>query len=293
MKDDKTVERKDRNLVESYEPKVAVEDAGAQSQSYSVNLQGETGKEWWQGRAVSLLSPLLLLLLWEVASRVGLVRIVFFPPPSAIVGEFFEMLISGILIKHVRISLFRVFAGFFAGTLPAVVIGLTMGLFPFVRKALEPVVAALYPIPKLALLPLIMLIFGLGETMKIVTIASGCFFLVLINTVAGVVNIEPIYLDVAKNYGASRKDFYLTVALPGAMPMIFTGLKLGMGVSLLLIVAAEYVGARSGIGYLIWTSYQTFNLEQMYIGLIMMSFFGYLFTLGLNELERIIIPWKE
>ena len=107
---------------------------------------------------------------------------------------------------------------------------------------------ATYPIPKLALMPLILLIFGLGETSKIFTIAIGVFYLVVINTLTGVLNIEKIYLDVAKSFGASKKNFYLTVALPGALPMIFAGLKLGMGMALILIVAAALSAAQAGVG---------------------------------------------
>ena len=244
-------------------------------------------------RIISIFSPLLLLALWEALVRLHLVNAIFFPPPSAIAGKFADMTLSGVIFGHIKISLLRVFGGFLMGSIPGLLIGLTMGLFPLIRAALDPMVAAIYPIPKLALLPLIMIMFGVGEISKLVTIALGCFFLVLINTVAGVINIDKIYLDVAKNYGASRKDFYLTIALPGALPLIVTGMKLGMGVALLLIVAAEMINAQEGIGYIIWTSYQIFDLEQMFVGLILMAFFGYFFTMSLNELERIIVPWKH
>ena len=168
-----------------------------------------------------------------------------------------------------------------------------MGLSPIVRAAINPMVAATYPIPKIAILPLIMLIFGLGEMSKYVVVAIGVFYLVLINTMAGVMNIEKIYLDVGNNFGASRKDMYFTIALPGSLPLIFAGLRLGWGVALLLIVAAEFVGAKSGIGYLIWQSWQTFSVEAMYVGLIVISVLGYVSSLVLDELERILIPWKS
>ncbi|MFS8639221.1 MAG: ABC transporter permease [Symbiobacteriaceae bacterium] len=243
-------------------------------------------------RLLSILSPLALLVLWEVLVRAGLLDVRFFPPPSQVAVRFLELVADGSLGRHVGISLLRVVLGFTAGAAPAVVIGLTMGLFPLVRALLEPIVAALYPIPKIALLPLLLMVFGVGETFKIVTIALGCFTLVLVNTVAGVVNIDRIYVDVARHFGASRLDFYRTVAWPGALPMIFAGLKLGMGVALLLIVAAEMIGARSGLGYLIWNSYQVWDMAAMYIGLVLLAFFGYLFTMALNELERVVLPWR-
>ncbi|MFO7246629.1 MAG: ABC transporter permease [Bacillota bacterium] len=244
-------------------------------------------------RVLSVASPLLLLALWEVLSRAQLIDTRFFSRPSWILTTFWDLLVSGELVRHVVISLMRVLVGFTVAAVPGVILGLTMGLFRPVRAAVEPIIAALYPIPKLALLPLLLLIFGTGETFKIMTIALGCVLLITVNTLAGVVNIDPVYLDVARNFGAGRRDFYLTVALPGALPVIFTGLKLGMGVALLLIVAAEMIGARSGIGYMIWTSYQIFDLEQMYVGLLLMAFFGYVSTLFINLLERWIIPWKR
>ena len=168
-----------------------------------------------------------------------------------------------------------------------------MGLSPFVRSAIEPMIAATYPIPKLAIMPLILLIFGLGETSKIFTIAIGVFYLVVINTMAGVLNIDKIYLEVAKNFGASRKDFYLTVALPGALPMIFAGLKLGMGMALILIVAAELSAAKAGVGWMIWRAYDMFDIEQMFAALITLSVLGYIFSLLLDWLEHMVLPWKR
>lgn len=244
-------------------------------------------------RLISVASPFAILVIWELLSRFGLLDVRFFSRPSLIAGAFAALTASGELPAHVLVSLLRVLGGFVAGSVPGILVGLTMGLFAPVRAALEPIVLALYPIPKIALLPLIMLVFGPGETFKVVTIGLGCFFLVVVNTMAGVLQIDPIYLDVARNYGAGRRDVYLTVALPGALPMIMAGLKLALGVSLLLIVAAEMIGADSGIGFLIWTSYQVFDLDQMYVGLIVMMFLGALSNFVMNEVEKRVVPWKR
>ncbi|OAT86145.1 taurine ABC transporter permease [Desulfotomaculum copahuensis] len=244
-------------------------------------------------RFLSFISPVIFLVIWEVLSRTNVLDMRFFPPPSAILVTMYHMIISGELWADLSVSLYRILGGFVLGTIPGLIIGLSMGLFKPVRLLLEPLVAATYPIPKLALMPLFMLILGLGDMQKIVTIATGTFFLVLINTVAGVINLDKIYLDVARNFGASRKDYYLTVALPGALPLIFTGLNLGMGMALLLIVAAEMNGANQGIGYLIWESYDIFDLNKMFVAFIMISLLGYIFNVILNEIERWIVPWKQ
>jgi NitT/TauT family transport system permease protein len=245
-----------------------------------------------QERLLSIFSPVLLLILWEVLVQVGILDKRFFPAPSSIVGTFTNLVTSGELWKHLTASISRILIGFAMGAIPALLLGITMGLFRWPRAFFSPMIAALYPIPKIAILPLIMLIFGLGEPSKWVIIAIGVFFLVLYNTMAGVMNIPNIYLDVGKNFGASRAQFYWTIALPGALPLIFTGMKLAAGVALLIIVAAEFVGAKTGIGYLIWQSWQTFSVETMYVGLIVIAVLGYLVSLAMDELEHFLIPWR-
>jgi NitT/TauT family transport system permease protein len=243
-------------------------------------------------RLLSIFSPFLLLILWEVLVQAGLLDKRFFPAPSSIVGTFGQLVTSGELFRHLQASIARIIIGFMLGAIPALIVGVTMGLSRWVRAFLSPMVAALYPIPKIAILPLVMLIFGLGEQSKWVIIAIGVFFLVLYNTMAGVMNIPNIYLDVGRNFGASKVQFFWTVALPGALPLIFTGVKLAAGVALLIIVAAEFVGAKTGIGYMIWQSWQTFSVETMYVGLVVISMLGYLVSLGLDELEHLLIPWR-
>lgn len=244
-------------------------------------------------RIVSVLSPLTLLIVWELLARVHAIDTRLFSSPSLIVNAFVPLLLSGELAYNTAISVQRVVLGFLVGAVPGVLLGLSMGLSPIVRSAVEPMIAATYPIPKLAIMPLILLVFGLGETSKVFTIAIGVFYLVVINTMAGVLSIDRIYLDVAKNYGAGRRDFYLTVAFPGALPMIFAGLKLGMGMALILIVAAELSAAKAGVGWMIWRAYDMFDIEQMFVALIVLSVLGYIFSLLLDAVERWVIPWKH
>src|SRR5262249_26298749 len=132
-------------------------------------------------------------------------------------------------------------------------------------------------------LPLALLIFGLGEASKIFMVAIGVFFPVAINAT---------YLDVGRNYRAGRWSTFWTIALPGALPVIMTGFKLGIGIGLVLIGIAEMIGAKSGLGYLIWSAWETFAVEQMYVGLFTIALIGFALTVALNELERVIIPWK-
>ena len=244
-------------------------------------------------RIISVMSPLVLLVLWEITVQLGLVDARFFPAPTSIASKFVELAQSGELWANTWISLQRLFFGFLLGGIPALALGLVMGLYRPIRAAIDPLIAATYPIPKSAVLPLILLIFGLGEMSKIVMVAIGVFFPVVINTIAGVLEIDKIYHDVSKNFGASRWQVFRTVALPGAMPLIMTGIKLGVGLGLILIAVAEMVGAKSGLGYMIWNAWQTFSVETMYVGLVVIAILGFLFSLILNESERFILPWKS
>jgi NitT/TauT family transport system permease protein len=241
---------------------------------------------------VALLAPLLLLLIWEALSRAGLLDRRFFPAPSSIVGTFVS-LAEGPLMGHIGISLMRAAVGFVIGAVPAILLGVLMGLVPIVRAALQPIVGALFAIPKVAILPLIMLVFGLGEQSKWAIIAITVFFQVVISTTAGVANIDRIYLDVGRNFGAGRLATLWTIALPGALPVIFAGIRLGWGVSLLLLVTAEMVAAKSGLGFLIWQSWQTLSIEAMYVGLITVAVLGMISFWLLDVLEGWLIPWRR
>jgi NitT/TauT family transport system permease protein len=246
-----------------------------------------------QEQLLTIGSPILLLVLWEVLVRAQLLDKRFFPAPSSIVDTFVALIASGQLLSDVRDTLTRVFVGLLLGGVPGLVIGAAMGLSPLARAFLKPVVAALFPIPKIAVLPLIFLIFGLGEEAKYVSVSIGIVFLMLINTMAGVLAIDRIYFDVGRNFGANRWQFFRTIAVPGAMPGIVTGLQLSLTIALLVCVATEFVGAKSGLGYLIWNSWQTFSVATMYCGLVTCAVLGVLFQVIVDVLERVLIPWKD
>jgi ABC-type nitrate/sulfonate/bicarbonate transport system permease component len=244
-------------------------------------------------RLLGIASPVLLLAVWEMAARFHFIDTRFFPAPSSVIAVMIDMLRSGELVTNTLVSLRRLALGTLIGGVPALVLGISMGLNRWVRAAFDPLIAATYPIPKSAILPLALLIFGLGEGSKIFMVAIGVFFPVVINSTTGVLEISRIYLDVGRNYKASRWDTFWTIALPGALPVIMTGFKLGIGIGLILIAIAEMIGAKSGLGFMIWTAWETFSVEQMYVGLFTIAIIGFVLTVLLNEIERLIIPWKR
>lgn len=244
-------------------------------------------------RILSYFSPLLLLLFWEVAAQSGMIDRRFFPPPSAIAGTAWQMIVSLELFEHIGATLRRVWVGYAMGAFPGVLLGLILGLSTPLRRVFAPIFAALYPVPKIAILPLILLIFGIGDASKFVVIAIGVFFLMFYNTLGGVMQIPQIYLDVARNAGASPLQTFRRIALPSALPSIFTGLKLAAGSSYIIIAAAEFLGARSGVGFFIWASWQTFAVSRMFVGIVVISLMGYLTILLLEALERRFVPWAK
>jgi NitT/TauT family transport system permease protein len=244
-------------------------------------------------RLLPVLSPIALLVVWEIASRTGVLDDRFFPASTAIVAQIGPLLESGELLSNTWISVQRLLIGFVVGAVPGLVLGLAMGLYRYLRLVVEPLVAATYPVPKSAIFPLFLLIFGLGEASKVAVVAVGVFFPVLINTAAGVLAIDKVYRDVGRNFRAGRFQTFRTVALPGALPMVMTGVKLAIGMALMLIVAAEMLGGDSGLGYLIWNSWQTFSVETMYIALIVISVLGVVFNMIVNEVERVLVPWRR
>ena len=243
-------------------------------------------------RALTVLSPIGFLLVWEGLSRAGILDARFVPPPSTVLHTLAMMARTGELPYHVAVSSRRIVLGFLLGAIPAVGAGLAMGLSRPVRALLMPLVSAIYPIPKIAIYPLIIFYLGLGEASKISIVALSIFFLVLLNTMAGVLAVDPAYFRIARAYGADVRRLVTTVAFPGALPHIFTGLKLGMGFALIVIVGAELLGSDAGIGYLIWRAYQIFAVDAMFAGLLVTAMLGWVATTALDWLEQRLLPWR-
>lgn len=248
-----------------------------------------------QERALTILSPLAVLVLWQLASDAGLVDQRYVPSPVSIAKAGWALTVSGELGRHVGASLRRLAIGFVGGALPGVLIGMVMGLNRWVRAIVDPLVAALYPIPKIAILPLLMLVFGLGDGSKVAVVALSVLFLTIINTTLGVMTIDRIYFDVARNFGTPWYKLFLRIILPGSLPSIFAGLRISLGVSLVVLVGAEFVAStsRQGIGYLIWSSWETLVVDKMFVGIIVITVLGVMSTFLLREFERHLLPWRH
>jgi ABC-type nitrate/sulfonate/bicarbonate transport system permease component len=243
-------------------------------------------------RLLYLISPIALLAVWQILLMLGFGDRRFVPAPSDIAVRFVRLAASGELETHVAVTLWRVFAGFFIGAIPAIAVGMLMAMFRPVRIFFDPLIAAIFPIPKVALMPLLLLAFGFGDASKIALVAIAVFFPVIVNTYAGAANIEKIYWDVARNYGASQSVLFTRVVFFGALPMIFAGLRIALAVSFIVLVAAEFVASKNGIGYLIWNSWELLQVDIMFVGIVTIGILGLITSALFQEIERKVIPWK-
>lgn len=235
----------------------------------------------------------VVLLAWEALSRLGWISPMFFPAPSSVLVTIGHLFATGELATHAGVTIARVLIGFVIGAGSGLLVGLAMGLSPRVRAQLDPVVAGAHPIPKIAVLPLILVIFGIGEVSKIALAAFGAFFPMTLNTMAGVRQISPVHFEVARSYGASRRKLFTRVVLPGSLPLILTGARLALNVALMLTIAGELVAAEEGLGQMLWFGWQTLRIETVYAGLVVISAIGIGFHLALGWLAGLAMPWQR
>jgi ABC-type nitrate/sulfonate/bicarbonate transport system permease component len=234
-----------------------------------------------------------LVVAWELFTRIGWVPALFLPSPLGVVREFADMLRSGELVTHVAASLQRLVAGFVVGAVAGVAVGVTVGFFSLAEAVGTPLIAATFPIPKIALLPLLILWLGIGEASKVAVIALGVFFPMAINTYTGVREADPLLIRAAVSFGAGRWSVVRKVILPSALPMVFAGLRLGAGTALLLLVAAEMIAVESGIGFLVLNAANLMATTKLMVGIVLLSALGLLSHWGLTGLERVVIRWRH
>ncbi|MGE7759091.1 ABC transporter permease [Peribacillus sp. NPDC097895] len=234
----------------------------------------------------------LLLVLWEVAPRIGLVDSTFFPPFSKVAEGWWGLVISGDLYAHFQASIRRSFFGFGLAILIAIPLGLIIGWYPLANELLNPVLELFRNTAALALLPVFILLLGIGETSKVTIVLFACTFPILLNTINAVRNVDPLLIKSAKSMGLPSYKLFYKVILPASIPTIFTGIRMAGTASILVLIAAEMVGAKEGLGYLINYAQMNFQIPQMYAGIITISLLGFILNYLLVSLERKFSSWK-
>ncbi|MCX5117904.1 ABC transporter permease [Micromonospora sp. NBC_00362] len=233
-----------------------------------------------------------LAAIWEGAPRLGLVDRVFLPPLSEVLVAWWELLRSGQLAEHVGASLTRSLAGLGLAVLTAIPLGLLIGWYRPLAELLSPLLEVFRNTAALALLPVFVLILGLGETSKIALVLYACSWPILLNTIAGVKGVDPLLIRSARSMGLNHLRLFQKVILPAAVPTIFTGVRLAGAYSILVLVAAEMVGAKAGLGYLINYAQYNFAIADMYSGIITISAIGLVVNQLLVALERRFSTWR-
>ncbi|HEX6573885.1 MAG TPA: ABC transporter permease [Gemmatimonadaceae bacterium] len=234
---------------------------------------------------------LSVLALLEIIVRSGVHTGLFLPAPSLVLASLGAMITDGTLITNLATTLARIVGGLTVGGLVGVTMGLAAGTSRRMRRIVDPFVAALHPIPRLAFFPLLIVVFGLGESSKIAAVSLGAFFPMFLNTIAGVRAMNPVHLDLGRNYGADKWQVFRHVVLPGALPLMLTGLRLSANTAFHGTIGVEMVGSRTGIGAMLWLSWQTFRIDNLYAILIVIAILG----IGLATLIRAVsdraAPW--
>jgi taurine transport system permease protein len=236
------------------------------------------------------------LTLWFFVSEIEIVPPLFLPSPLKVIGKFIEISTEGYrghtLAGHVLISMYRILAGFFLGCLAGIPIGISMGLSKIVRGTMDPIIELYRPVPPLAFIPLIIVWMGIGDQGKIFLLFLAVFSIMVINARSGVRSVTIEKIHAAYSLGANRWQVLFHVILVNALPEIFTGMRVAMGVAWGTLVAAEMVAATSGIGWMVLNSARFLRTDIVIMGIIVMGIIGYMFDLIMRSIEKKVIPWK-
>ena len=246
-----------------------------------------SGRRW-----ASWLAFAAIVALWQASSSLGLLSPVAMPSPLAVVNALYDLAASGKLGIHIGQSLYRIGLGWLIGTTAGLAIGLAMGVFSVARAIGIPVTAALFPIPKIALLPLFILWFGIGESSKVATIALGVFFPTVISAYSAVDNVPRNLIRMGQSFGVPAASIVAKIILPGAMPGILAGFRISSSIALILVVAAEMIGAEYGIGAFILAAGNLMQTDQLVAGVVVLSILGLAISVVLGRIERRVLRWR-
>lgn len=246
-----------------------------------------------ESRLNGLIVLVALLPVWELVSRMELVNPLFFPPMSRILSSFFRLILSGDLPYQILLSLKRALLGYLLAGLVCVPLGIAMGLWGWVYRMLELVIEMARPIPPPVMVPVAMLLFGLGDEMKIFVICFSCAWPILLNTYDGVRSVDRILICTARTFGLSRARAIIKVIVPAALPQIMTGLRVSLGIMLILVVISEMVGSSDGIGYFVLDSQRRFKVDQMYAGMLSLAVTGYALNQLFLFLYNSVLAWHR
>jgi ABC-type nitrate/sulfonate/bicarbonate transport system permease component len=234
----------------------------------------------------------VLLLAWELSSAWKLVDPISVPRVSAIVAAWFETLQDGQLLRQLLPSLWRIFAGFGLAVFIAVPLGLLMGTVSLFYRLLEPLSEFIRPIPAAAYIPVAILFLGIGNGMKIFVVFLACLFPILLNTYGGVRGVDQVLIDTGRTFGVSRLRAMRQIVFPAALPSILTGMRISLGISLIVAVVSEMIAGNSGIGYFILDMQRIFRVPEMFAGIFTLGLLGFLINFAFLKIEQHVLRWR-
>lgn len=249
--------------------------------------------EWFVEIVNYLAFPVMIICLWKYTVSKGNVSSLLLPAPESVLNNFISQMRSGQLPKDIGASLSSVLRGYLVGAALGLIFGVAMGFSARVNKFFGLMFNGIRQIPGLAWFPLIILWFGIGDMAKIVLVARGTFFPVLVNTIDGVQNTNPAYMDLVNLYRVKKKDVITKIYIPSALPFVCAGLRLGAGMAWTSVVAAEMMGATSGLGFRITTAQQLMQSNIMLVDIIVIGVLGWILDWALNKLTARFDRWKE
>ncbi len=243
-------------------------------------------------RGAGLIGFVVILSLWELSVRTGVISPLFLPPVSAVATSLYNMAISGDLWLNLKPSLLRIASGWVIGTTAGIIIGFTIGTWSIARGIGLPLVSALFPVPKIALLPLFILWLGIGEASKIATIALGGFFTTVIATFSAIDAVPRNFIRMAQSFNVPAASILLKIVLPGALPGILASFRITTSVGLILLVSAEMIGAQYGIGSLIILNGNLMQTDNLLAGVVVLSLLGVCIGFVLGRIEKWLLRWR-
>jgi NitT/TauT family transport system permease protein len=250
---------------------------------------------WYRAHASTargLLSLLIVGLAWEIAGRSGRWPLLL-APLSDIWVKFVQLTVTGELTRHVLVSLNEFFVGFALAAVVGIGLGIAIASSDTARDFIDPWVSAVYATPTVALAPLFIFIFGIDAPSKMAVVFLLAVFPIVINTATGMRSTDQVYIEAARSFSANRAQIFTKVLIPSALPFIVAGLRLGIGRGLVGVVVGEFIGARAGLGYLIFRSSQGFQIDAMWVGVFLLAGTGVLAVIVLQNVERRLAPWRQ
>lgn len=267
--------------------KIAIEKHRLEKSKIAVSR----GTKQFGQRLLPWIVPILLVIIWQVASKSGLLESRVLPAPSAVVSAFWTLLVSGELWQHVKVSAGRALLGLLVGGGLGLFLGLLNGSSKIASNLLDTTLQMIRNIPALALIPLVILWFGIDESAKLFLVAIGVFFPIYINTYHGIRSVDPQLIEMGKSYGLNRWQLYKEIILPGAMPSILVGLRFSLGLVWVLLIVAETISAQAGIGYMTMNAREFLQTDIVLVGILLYAFLGKLADVFAQFLEKYLLRW--